>query len=173
MTSLWEVLNGSTHTMYPPQICDDSNWPGRIKKRIRKRCVWIKKTFTMNSNDTVPDVRSFWHRSLIDNFWWNKFWCAIFAVLSLVGCDLHRVAEVTDSYLITVGVCHEDVIRLKKQWKYSFFSNLPSEYILYYHLLNLKARTVPVQFWILICIVYTSKRRKWKSKSLKIHQYIP
>lgn len=49
---------------------------------------------------------------MVDNFWGNKFWCAIFAVLSLIGCELYGVSEITDADLITMVVCHEDVIRL-------------------------------------------------------------
>lgn len=65
--------------------------------------------------DTLPYVGCFRHRGLIDDFWGNKFRCAIFAVLSLLRCDLQCIAEITDSDVIAMWLRHEDVIRLMRE----------------------------------------------------------
>lgn len=62
---------------------------------------------------SLPDVRCHGHRGLIHYFWGNKFWGAVFRVLSLVWCQLHSVAEITDPDLVAMGIGHEDIVRLE------------------------------------------------------------
>lgn len=116
---------------HSPKISNNSNWPGKLRTELEGGGELTQSTQTDKiSCDTLPNVWCFWNRSLIDNFWGNKFWCAIFAVLGLIRCDHHSVAKVTDSDLIALRICHENVVRLKTKSHQTLSSDITaSEYI--------------------------------------------
>lgn len=118
-----------------------------------------KNIFVVAPRGTLPDVWCFWHRSLVDNFWWNKFRCAVFAVLSLIRCDHQCIAEITDSDLIIMGVSHKDVVRLRKYDTISllYFITL----ILHDYLPNVENKVAIVlsSLWLHCYLVFTLMSR--------------
>lgn len=93
------------------------------------------------SSSALPDVRCFGNWRLVDNFWGNKFWRAIFAVLGLIRCDHHGIAKVTQSDLIPVGICHQKVVGLQTK---------SSEISCYHSIKNILKKNIYCQNLILI-----------------------
>lgn len=60
----------------------------------------------------LPDISDAGDRALVDDLRAHKLGGTVFAVLWLLGCQLLRVAEVTDPDLLAAQIRHQEVFWL-------------------------------------------------------------